>query len=106
MPRASTCCTRRARARRICWSTRSTTSDDSLALVDRVREHFPDLPMIARARNVSHYFELRRRGVNVVERETFESALRTGRHALERSASIGSARGRWPMPSGATTSRP
>ena len=56
---------------------------DSLALTDRVREHFPDLPMIARARNVTHYVELRSRGVNVVERETFESALRTGRHVLE-----------------------
>ncbi len=56
---------------------------DSLALTDRVREHFPDLPMIARARNVTHYVELRTRGVTVVERETFESALRTGRHVLE-----------------------
>ncbi len=56
---------------------------DSLALTDRVREHFPGLPMIARARNVTHYVELRTRGVTVVERETFESALRTGRHVLE-----------------------
>ncbi len=39
--------------------------------------------MIARARNVSHYVALRTRGVNVVERETFESALRTGHHVLE-----------------------
>ena len=51
--------------------------DDSLALVDRVREHFPHLPIVARARNVTHYFELRARGVTVVERETFESALRS-----------------------------
>jgi glutathione-regulated potassium-efflux system ancillary protein KefC len=56
---------------------------DSLALTDRVREHFPGLPMIARARNVNHYTALRTRGVEVVERETFESALRTGRHVLE-----------------------
>ncbi len=56
---------------------------DSLALTDRVREHFPDLPIIARARNVTHYVELRARGVTIVERETFESALRTGRHVLE-----------------------
>jgi len=39
--------------------------------------------MIARARNVSHYVALRTRGVTVIERETFESALRAGRHALE-----------------------
>jgi glutathione-regulated potassium-efflux system ancillary protein KefC len=56
---------------------------DSIALTDRVREYFPDLPIIARARNVTHYVELRTRGVKIVERETFESALRTGRHVLE-----------------------
>jgi glutathione-regulated potassium-efflux system ancillary protein KefC len=57
--------------------------EDSIALVDRVRENFPDLPIVSRARNVSHYLELRLRGVNVIERETFESALRAGRAALE-----------------------
>jgi glutathione-regulated potassium-efflux system ancillary protein KefC len=57
--------------------------EDSLALVDRVRANFPDLPIISRARNVSHYLELRLRGVTVIERETFESALRAGRSALE-----------------------
>ena len=56
--------------------------EDSLALVDRVRTHFPDLPILGRARNVSHYLELRMRGVDVIERETFESALRVGRAAL------------------------
>ncbi len=58
--------------------------DASIALVDRVRANFPDLEILSRARNVTHYFELRLRGVNVVERETFESALRVGRAALER----------------------
>jgi glutathione-regulated potassium-efflux system protein KefC len=57
--------------------------EDSLALVDRVRANFPDLPIVSRARNVSHYFELRLRGVQVVERETFESALKAGRAVLE-----------------------
>jgi glutathione-regulated potassium-efflux system ancillary protein KefC len=57
--------------------------EDSLALVDRVREHFPNLPIVSRARNVSHHLELRLRGVTVIERETFESALRAGRHVLE-----------------------
>jgi glutathione-regulated potassium-efflux system ancillary protein KefC len=56
---------------------------DSLALVDRVRANFPDLPILSRARNVSHYFELKLRGVQVAERETFEAALRVGRSALE-----------------------
>jgi len=58
--------------------------DASIALVDHVRANFPNLEILSRARNVSHYFELRLRGVNVVERETFEAALRTGRAALER----------------------
>jgi glutathione-regulated potassium-efflux system ancillary protein KefC len=58
--------------------------DASLALVDRVRANFPGLEIVSRARNVSHYFELRLRGVTIAERETFESALRAGRFALER----------------------
>src|SRR5512144_1268651 len=57
--------------------------DDSLALTDRARENFPNLPIIARARNVTHYVGLRTRGVTAIERETFESALRAGRRALE-----------------------
>ncbi len=58
--------------------------EQSLALVDRVRANFPSLEIISRARNVSHYFELKLRGVNIVERETFEAALRVGRSTLER----------------------
>jgi glutathione-regulated potassium-efflux system ancillary protein KefC len=57
--------------------------DDSLALVDLVRAHFPQLKIVARARNVRHYVELRARQVEVVERETFEAALKTGRQVLE-----------------------
>jgi len=55
----------------------------SIALVERVRANFPKLPIVSRARNVSHYFELKLRGVEVVERETFEAALKVGRTALE-----------------------
>src|SRR5258706_543876 len=39
----------------------------SIALVERVRANFPKLPMVSPARNVSHYFELTLRGVDVVE---------------------------------------
>ncbi len=56
--------------------------EDSLALVDLVRERFPQLRIVARARNVRHWLELAERGVTAIERETFESALRTGREAL------------------------
>ncbi len=57
--------------------------EDNLKLTDLVREHFPQLKIVARARNVTHYVELRKRGIEIVERETFESALLAGRHALE-----------------------
>ena len=57
--------------------------DANLRLIDVVQEHFPNLRMIARARNVTHWFELRARGVAIIERETFESALLAGRRTLE-----------------------
>ena len=56
--------------------------EDSLALVDAVRREFPDLPILARARNVSHYYDLMDRGVTILERETFEAALQLGRQVL------------------------
>jgi glutathione-regulated potassium-efflux system ancillary protein KefC len=55
----------------------------SLRLVDAVLEHFPHLEIVARARNVGHWQKLRSRGIRVVERETFESAVVVGRKALE-----------------------
>ena len=57
--------------------------EESLKLVDAVREAFPKLPVLARARNVSHYYDLMDRGVTVIERETFESALLLGRRTLQ-----------------------
>lgn len=58
--------------------------DASLRIVDLVRERFPNLAIVARARNVQHYRSLRERGVALIERETFEAALRLGRDVLER----------------------
>lgn len=57
--------------------------EDSVRLVDAVRHEFPDLPILARARNVTHYYDLMDRGVSVIERETFEAALQLGRRTLE-----------------------
>jgi glutathione-regulated potassium-efflux system ancillary protein KefC len=57
--------------------------EESIALVDAVRKTFPDLEILARARNVSHYYDLMDRGVTIIQRETFESALQLGRSALE-----------------------
>jgi glutathione-regulated potassium-efflux system ancillary protein KefC len=47
------------------------------------REHFPQLTIVARARNVSHYQDLRDQGVELIERETLDSALMSGRSVLE-----------------------
>lgn len=55
----------------------------SLRIVDLVRENFPQLELVARARDVTHWNELRDRGVLHVERELFESSLRSGRTVLE-----------------------
>ncbi len=55
----------------------------SLDVVDALQKEFPHLKIVACARNVRHWFELVERGLDKVERETFESALRTGRQALE-----------------------
>jgi len=57
--------------------------DDSLKLAAAVRAEFPDLPILARARNVTHYYQLLDLGVTVIERETFESALMLGRRVME-----------------------
>ena len=55
----------------------------NLKLIDVAEQYFPHLRIVARARNVTHWRELRARGVERAERETFESALRAGRYALE-----------------------
>lgn len=57
--------------------------EQSVAVAKLAREHFPRLHIVARARNVQHYFDLREQGVNCIERETLDSALMTGRSALE-----------------------
>jgi glutathione-regulated potassium-efflux system ancillary protein KefC len=59
------------------------TVDDSLALVDAVRERYPSLTILARARNVSHYYALLDRGVTLIERETFEASLQLGAKVLQ-----------------------
>jgi glutathione-regulated potassium-efflux system ancillary protein KefC len=55
----------------------------SLEVAKMARENFPDLVIVARARNVRHWFELQDLGVTLVERETLDSALMSGRSALE-----------------------
>ncbi len=57
--------------------------EQSLAVAKLVREHFPHLAIVARARNVTHWNALRNLGIEHVERETLDSALMSGRSVLE-----------------------
>jgi glutathione-regulated potassium-efflux system ancillary protein KefC len=57
--------------------------DQSVEVAKMVRENFPDLTIVARARNVRHYFELHDLGVTMIERETLDSALMSARSVLE-----------------------
>ncbi len=56
----------------------------ALRVVDLVREHFPNLTVLARAWDLRNLLELRDRGLTQVERESFEGALRLGELALRR----------------------
>ncbi|MBY0268909.1 MAG: monovalent cation:proton antiporter-2 (CPA2) family protein [Burkholderiales bacterium] len=47
-----------------------------------VRRHFPQLPILARARNRVHYFQLRKLGITAIFRETFPSSLEAAHRAL------------------------
>ena len=55
----------------------------SLKIVQQARKHFPQLQIVARARDISHWHALRDLGVTQVERELFESSLQTARTALQ-----------------------
>jgi glutathione-regulated potassium-efflux system ancillary protein KefC len=56
--------------------------EQSLEIVDLCKEHFPSLKLVVRARNVQHFYELRSRGVTLLQRETFESALLSAEDTL------------------------
>jgi glutathione-regulated potassium-efflux system ancillary protein KefC len=55
----------------------------TLEIVDICKEHFPQLQLVVRARNVQHYYELRARGVTMIQRETFESSLLSAQDVLK-----------------------
>ena len=56
--------------------------DQSLEIIDLAREHFPHLQIVARARDVVHWNQLRDRNITLIERELFESSLRSGESVL------------------------
>ena len=49
--------------------------EGSMRVAEMVRTHFPDLPIYARARDRTHVHRLMDLGVEIIERETFLSAL-------------------------------
>ena len=57
-------------------------ADATTQLAITVRRHFPNLKIIARARDMRHMFVLRDLGVELIERETFQSALALGEMVL------------------------
>jgi glutathione-regulated potassium-efflux system ancillary protein KefC len=57
--------------------------EQSLRVAELVRQHFPQLTVVARARNVQHLYALRDLGVDCIERETLDAALMSGRAVLE-----------------------
>jgi glutathione-regulated potassium-efflux system ancillary protein KefC len=82
MRRGSICWRRQARRKAKLLVVAIDDVADSLALVDLARATFPKLEIVARARNVRHWLELADRGVTAIERETFESSLKSARTAL------------------------
>lgn len=55
----------------------------SLRTAKAAQEHFPQLKIVARARNRQHAYALLARGIDPVVRETFAASLDAGRAALE-----------------------
>ena len=58
--------------------------DASVKTAAIVRRNFPDLEILARARNRVHYFRLRDLGVTVIHRDTFPASLNVAHQALLR----------------------
>jgi glutathione-regulated potassium-efflux system ancillary protein KefC len=57
--------------------------DQSLQVATLARAHFPQLQIVARARNVTHYYRLRKLGVTLIEREVLDASLMSGRQVLQ-----------------------
>lgn len=57
--------------------------DAVLRLAELAKHEFPDLKIVTRAWDLTHVFELLETGVELVERETFEAALKLGETTLQ-----------------------
>lgn len=58
--------------------------EQALDILKSVREHYPGLPVLARARDRIQYYELRKHGAAYAHRETFASAYEMGIEALRK----------------------
>lgn len=56
--------------------------DKALEIAETVRKHFPNLTILARSYDRRNTFELMNAGVQIIQRETFNSALELGESAL------------------------
>jgi glutathione-regulated potassium-efflux system ancillary protein KefC len=56
--------------------------EQSLTIVDLVKEHFPQLQLVVRARDATHWNKLRDRDVTLIQRELFESSLQSAGSVL------------------------
>ena len=57
--------------------------EEATRIAEAVRHNFPDVPILARARDRQHYWDLRSLGVHKVFRETFAAAWETSIEALK-----------------------
>lgn len=55
----------------------------SLEIVDLAKEHFPQLQLVVRARDATHWNKLRDREITLIQRELFESSLLSAGCVLE-----------------------
>ena len=78
--------------------------EQSVRVAALVREHFPHLQIVARARNVQHYFKLRELGITMIERETLDSSLMSARSVLGLLGGSRTTRARWRCAFGGTAS--
>lgn len=59
------------------------SAEQSVTIATQVRKHFPNLKVVARARDLDHWFRLRDAGVEYADREVFESSLHSAQSVLE-----------------------
>jgi glutathione-regulated potassium-efflux system ancillary protein KefC len=57
--------------------------EQSLTIVDLAKEHFPQLQLVVRARDATHWNKLRDRELTFIQRELFESSLHSAGCVLE-----------------------